>query len=212
MVDPNRRPLKSRNTAIAQRIARWLAGTPVTPNQISAMSVVFAALAGLGFWISAFAGEPLRSLILIAVALCIQLRLLCNLFDGMVAIEGGKSSATGAFWNEFPDRPSDIVIFVGMGLGAGNALLGWAAAALAVLTSYVRELGKSAGCQPDFSGPMAKQQRMAVATVAAALEIPLAIYLSDFNILEIALWIIIVGCILTALRRTRSLLQCLGDE
>jgi phosphatidylglycerophosphate synthase len=63
------------------------------------------------------------------------MRLLCNLFDGMVAIEGGRKEADGPFWNEAPDRASDILILAGAGLGAGAVGLGWAAAALAVATA-----------------------------------------------------------------------------
>jgi phosphatidylglycerophosphate synthase len=43
----------------------------------------------------------------VATAACIQLRLLCNLLDCMVAIEGGKSAPTGALFNEMPDRFAD---------------------------------------------------------------------------------------------------------
>lgn len=42
----------------------------------------------------------------------IQLRLLCNLFDGMVAIEGGKKSDVGSLYNEFPDRIADSLLIV----------------------------------------------------------------------------------------------------
>ncbi|MEM6623832.1 MAG: CDP-alcohol phosphatidyltransferase family protein [Pseudomonadota bacterium] len=100
MADQSRRPLKSRDTALARRIARALARTSITPNQISGASLVFAAMAGGGFWLSANVTGPVQILCLVVAAIGIQLRLLCNLFDGMVAIEGGKQSPTGAFWNE----------------------------------------------------------------------------------------------------------------
>ncbi|MCI2399440.1 CDP-alcohol phosphatidyltransferase family protein [Aliiroseovarius subalbicans] len=167
MTEPNsRRPIASRDTKLAQRFARWLAGTPITPNAISAGSVLFAAVAGAGFWMGGW------GLLLAAVA--VQGRLLCNLFDGMVAVEGGKSGPDGAFWNEAPDRLADILILVGLGLAAGTPALGWAAATFAVLTAYLREAGHAEGMDPDFSGPMAKPQRMAVATAAAifALFVP----------------------------------------
>jgi phosphatidylglycerophosphate synthase len=211
MADQTRRPLKSRDTALAQRIARRLAVSSVTPNQISAVSIVFAALAGLAFWLSASVGDPARTLCLIFAALGIQARLLCNLFDGMVAIEGGRKSPTGAFWNEFPDRVSDILILVGMGLGAGSAALGWAVAALAVLAAYVREMGSTGGHSPDFSGPMAKPHRMAAATLAALLQILAAWIVPAWDILEIALWILLAGTVLTVVRRSRTLLRRLGS-
>ncbi|MCP3968984.1 MAG: CDP-alcohol phosphatidyltransferase family protein [Rhodobacteraceae bacterium] len=209
MADPSRRPLKSRNTALAGRVARALARTSVTPNQISAASVLFSALAGAAFWASAEATGAVRILCLVAGALGIQLRLLCNLFDGMVAIEGGKQSPTGAFWNEAPDRPADILILAGMGLGAGAIALGWAAAALAVLTAYIRELGTSVGCGPDFSGPMAKQHRMAAATIAAVGGVLVAVPGLKLDTLEIGLWVIVAGSAATALRRSLRLVSSL---
>jgi len=40
---------------------------------------------------------------------------LCNLLDGMVAIEHGKQSQLGVLYNELPDRVSDSVLFVALG-------------------------------------------------------------------------------------------------
>lgn len=212
MVDPSRRPLKSRDTALAHRIARALAKTSITPNQISAASIVFAALAGTCFWTSAYATGPLFNLSLIVAAIGIQLRLLCNLFDGMVAIEGGKQSPSGVFWNEAPDRIADILIFVGMGLGAGAPALGWAAAALAVFTAYVRELGTASGHGPDFCGPMAKPHRMAAATLAAVATVVLAVLGQEVNVLELCLWLVCAGSAATALRRSVRLLARLDRD
>ena len=78
----------------------------------------------------------------------IQMRLLCNLFDGMVAVEGGHKTKSGEIYNELPERFADVFILV----GAGNAwmrvewgpLLGWLCAVLALLTAYVRALGAAA--------------------------------------------------------------------
>ncbi len=57
-------------------------------------------------------------------ALCCQLRLICNLLDGLVAVEGGRGGADGAFWNEVPDRVSDILFLGAAGVAAGQP--GWA--------------------------------------------------------------------------------------
>ena len=55
----------------------------------------------------------------VATAACVQLRLLCNLLDGMVAIEGGKSTPTGALFNEIPDRLADALFLVPLGYAGG---------------------------------------------------------------------------------------------
>lgn len=203
-----RRPIASRNSKLAERIAKSLAERGVSPNHISQASMVFAALAGLAFWLSGMTSGVLYGACLVGAALGCQFRLLCNLFDGMVAVEGGRGTPDGPFWNEAPDRVADTMILVGLGLGAGYPALGWAAAALAIGTAYVRELGSAQGLSADFSGPMAKPQRMATATVAAiiAIFVP-AIF--GWSVLNIALWIIILGSLGTVLRRSLTMVAAL---
>ena len=50
MTEGSRRPLASRDTGWARAVTRRLAATAITPNQISAAGMAFAALAGLAFW------------------------------------------------------------------------------------------------------------------------------------------------------------------
>ncbi|MBB4566357.1 CDP-alcohol phosphatidyltransferase family protein [Rhizobium leucaenae] len=203
----DRRPLASRNTRWAQALARRMTALSVTPNQISQASMVMAALAGASFWLSGQGSGGLRATWLILAALFCQLRLLCNLLDGMVAVEGGKGEADGPFWNEFPDRVADILIFAGVGYGIAAPGLGWAAAAFAVLTAYVRELGRPTGNPSDFGGPMAKQHRMATITAAALLSVVEVLWSGSAWVLTIALWIVAVGAAVTALRRGLHLIR-----
>ncbi|RAX42990.1 CDP-alcohol phosphatidyltransferase family protein [Rhizobium tropici] len=204
----DRRPLASRNTRWAQMLARRMTALSVTPNRISQASMLMAALAGASFWLSGAADSlGMRVALLILATLFCQLRLLCNLLDGMVAVEGGKGEADGPFWNEFPDRIADILIFAGIGYGIAMPGLGWAAGAFAVLTAYVRELGRAAGNPSNFGGPMAKQHRMAVTTAAALLSIVEALWSGGSWVLTIALWIIAIGSAVTVWRRSRNLIR-----
>jgi len=203
-----RRPIASRDTKLAARVAKALADRGVSPNLISQFSMVFAALAGVAFWLSGVTDGILSALCLLGAALGCQLRLLCNLFDGMVAVEGGRSMADGAFWNEAPDRVADLFILVGIGLATGHPGLGWAAAALAIGTAYVRELGSSLGQAADFRGPMAKPQRMAVATAAAVLAIFVPSILG-WSVLRTCLWVIVLGSAVTILRRSLAIIDFL---
>ena len=144
---------------------------------------------------------------LIAAAACIQLRLVCNLIDGMVAIEGGKRSPVGAIYNEFPDRIADSLLLVALGYAAGIAWLGWLCALLAALTAYIRVFGGSVGLAQDFSGVMAKPRRMAMLTaacVAGAVELPLWHTLRS---LEVAAWLIAAGSLITCFTRTAHLAE-----
>lgn len=205
----NRRPLASRQTGWAARMTRWLAGTPVTPNQISVAGMFAAAGAGAAFWAAGGCfGWGRAALLLLAAGLC-QLRLLCNLFDGMVAVEAKRGAPDGGFWNEFPDRVSDLAILLGVGLSVGDATLGWAAAAMAFLTAYLRELGVNCGLAADFSGPMAKQHRMALVTGAALLSLAEPLWRGHGEALHLALWMLAVGTALTVVRRAGRLVAAL---
>ncbi|WP_374432329.1 CDP-alcohol phosphatidyltransferase family protein [Tabrizicola sp.] len=202
MTDENRRPLTSRNSAWAARLASWAVAKGFTPNQISQASMGFAALGFLLYWLSTTGGF-LQFLALLLAAATLQARLVCNLIDGMVAIEGGKGAKDGPFWNEAPDRVSDLLFFAGAGLAVGRPDLGLLAAALAIATAYIRELGRAEGFPPDFSGPLAKPQRMAVLTAGTVLA---ALYATHWT-LTVTLWIIVAGTAATVTRRSWTLIQ-----
>lgn len=207
MTDPTgRRPLASRSTRWAGVLTRALAQRNVTPNQISQASIVAALIAGGAFWATALTSNAVTvgCLLVLAAAAC-QLRLLCNLLDGMVAIEAGKAAPDGPVWNEFPDRISDILIFAGVGFGIGAPALGFAAATMAVLTAYTRELGTGIGFAADFSGPMAKPHRMALITVAAILSIFETGWVAQGTLLTVALWVVVAGAAATSVSRARRL-------
>lgn len=198
----DRRPLASRDTAWARRIASALARSSVTPNQISTISIVFAAL---GAW----ALVDARPLALVGAAIAVQLRLLCNLIDGMVAIEGGKQSPVGALYNEFPDRIADSLLLVALGYACGVPWLGWLAALLAALTAYVRATGGALGLAQDFRGPMAKPHRMAVLTLACVIGAAEMQWNGTRYALLVAAIVIAAGSALTCATRTRAIARAL---
>ena len=196
----DRRPLSSRGWGISQQIAAWLAKKDVNPNVISMVAMVCGIAAGLAF--AATSGVSHHQWLLwVGGALLVQLRLLGNLYDGMVAVLRQIASPVGELFNEVPDRMSDAATLIGFGYAAGsNVLLGFIATCFALFLPYLRAMGKVVGAQQEFCGPMAKQQRMAVVTLAAVVSalIPGAI---DWNIPTFALWLIIAGCIVTCVRR-----------
>jgi phosphatidylglycerophosphate synthase len=206
-----RRPLKSRNTGWARSLAAALARTPIQPNWISAMSVGFAAASGCCLWFSGAASGAGRTILLVSAAVFIQLRLLCNLMDGMVAVEGGKRSRTGDVFNELPDRFADLLILAPAGYACGHwpfgQELGWLAGTLALLTAYVRVLGASLGTGQDFSGPLAKQQRMAILTIACLVSIAEPHWIPLGLILYGSLIVLALGTAVTVVRRILRLLE-----
>jgi phosphatidylglycerophosphate synthase len=215
----NRRPLKVRDAAFARRLARRLAEAKVSPDAISATSVAFAALgAALMMTAGALDGWLLRAVVLVLAAVCIQARLLCNLLDGLVAVEHGRAGPAGPIWNELPDRIADVLLLAGAGYGVqaagigGGAAVGWIAAVLAVLTAYVRELGRGLGQPADFSGPMAKQQRMAVLTAFCVISVFEPLWRGDGLVLLCGLVMIAAGTLVTVVKRTGNLARGLRER
>jgi phosphatidylglycerophosphate synthase len=132
------------------------------------------------------------------------------MLDGMVAVEQQRGTATGLFWNELPDRLSDVALFVGAGYSLGGSpIAGWLVACLALLVTYVRALGVLAGAPADFRGPFAKQQRMfSIAILAAVLAFaPVSWRFSwgpgDWGPMAALLWIMVPGIAWTAILRLR---------
>ncbi len=207
---PDRRPIAVRNSKLAAHVAKALAERDISPNFVSKSSMVFAAFAGTTFWLSGTTHGFWYVLCLVGAAIGCQFRLLCNLFDGMIAVKGRRGTPDGPFWNEAPDRVADTLILVGLGLGTGYPSLGWAAAASAVGTAYTRELAVARGLDADFRGPMAKPQRMTVATVAAILAIFVPTILG-LSLLLLSLWIIVLGSVVTILRRSRGMIASLNS-
>lgn len=213
-----RRELKSRNTGWARLLARWLINSGLTPNAISVLSMVFAAgsmycylyvtdqttpAANAWMWFGAAAG--------------IQFRLLCNLMDGMVAVEGGKATATGPIFNEVPDRLADVLILVGAGYSTriepgviklwDTLPLGWSCAILAMATAYVRLLQGTLTGQQSFIGPMAKQHRMAVLTLGTLIALGESLAGRETTAIYWALLIIFIGSLLTFARRLNLIVR-----
>lgn len=195
----DRRPITARSTGWARALSAALARSSITPNQISVLSIFFAA--GGAAALLYCPGLPG----LIACAVGVQLRLICNLLDGMVAMEGGKQTPTGALYNEYPDRIADSLLIIALGYAACMPSLGWLGALLAALTAYVRLSGASLGLAQDFRGPMAKQHRMFVLTAACVLAIIEQLSTHTHYVLPAAAVIIAAGSLLTCITRTRAI-------
>ncbi len=190
----NRRPLTSRSTGWAALAGRGAIALGLGPNLISFLGIVIAVL---GAW--AMVEAPFNRWLFLAAALAVQLRLLANMLDGMVAVEGGRGGPTGTIWNEFPDRIEDSLFLVAAGYASGVEWLGWLAALLAAICAYVRLLGGTLGQPQDFSGPQAKPHRMFVLTLA------LLIAPFFYSALVWGLAIIAAGTIVTIARRLARL-------
>jgi phosphatidylglycerophosphate synthase len=201
-----RRPLKSRSVPIFRNLAFFLVKTGLTPNQVSVLSAVFAAGGGAAVLLARHYESTAAKLIFLLLGMLgIQMRLLCNLVDGLMAIEGGKKTAYGELFNDFPDRVSDVILILACGYALEPGSLhtaAWIAALLAVMTAYIRVLGASMGSPHFFSGPMAKPHRMATLTIALAGSAVEVLLQGRFSLsLSCAIYLIALGTAVTCVRR-----------
>jgi phosphatidylglycerophosphate synthase len=204
--DPqDRRPIASRKHRIWVAASHALVAAGVSANAISIIGMLTAIAAGAAAAMTSLAQPPLQRILWVAVALGVQLRLLANMLDGMVAIESGTASPVGELYNEVPDRISDCAVLVGVGYAVGGSpALGFLAALMAVLTAYIRSACRAGGAPQDFCGPMAKPHRMFVVSV-------MSLYLamsprdwhtvSDWAVPTLVLAAIAAGSAVTAVRR-----------
>jgi len=211
--EAERRPLASRDRAASKAAAHLLASRGVSPNAISLAGMLAGILAGLAYAATDWSCDAVTCrLCYLAAAVFIQLRLLANMFDGMVAIETGTASPTGALYNEVPDRVSDAAMFIGAGYALGGSpALGYWAACLAVFLAYLRAQGRAVGAHQEFCGPLAKPQRAFVMTLLAlyCTVTPLAwqteLLNSHWGAVAWGLLLVIVGEVWTAGRRLRRI-------
>jgi len=207
--DKNRRQLATRSASWAQWLGATLAKTNITPNQISVLSI---APALVGAWLLACTQVQKTPVILVLITLCIQLRLLFNMLDGLVAIEGGKQSKVGILYNEIPDRIADSLFIVAFGYAIATPWLGWLGALLAAKTAYIRVLGGANGLTQSFRGPMAKQHRMftmSLGCLIAAVEW----YFSHTQFaLIITSYVIAIGAGITCITRTLAIAKQLNAQ
>lgn len=174
----DRREIPQRQARWAQRTAEVLYRARIRPNHISVASVVAALIGTVALVQSAPAPGAVRIFWLALAVAMIPLRLLCNMLDGMLAVEKGLHSPTGDLYNEVPDRIADLALIAGAGYAAAGlivtdggldvaVLAGWIAASAAVGTAYVRSLGAAQGVGNFFAGPAPKPVRMWILMLAA---------------------------------------------
>ena len=208
----NRRPLKSRGTAWAGLAARAALASGISADGVSILGIVIS-LIGAAVVMTGFAA-PWHFVI---GAAAVQLRLLCNMLDGMVAVEGGRKSLYGPIYNELPDRLEDSLLLIAAGYAADPSLglvLGLTAALVAAICAYVRLLGGTLGQAQDFVGPQAKPHRMFVLTlglIAAFADRIITGQPHDGRMLMLAFGVIIAGTLFTIVRRTLRIARRLRE-
>lgn len=216
----DRRAIPQRSTTWAAKLADVMYAAKLTPNTVSIGSVVFAAIGAAALVASELvATDGARAGWLIVTIVCIPLRLLLNMLDGMLAVEKGMHTATGDLFNEVPDRIADLLLLAAAGYATagiwatGNTdwgvALGWAAAAAAILTAYARTLGAANGVGNFFAGPMAKPARMWVLVAASLASLFEPLFDGRGLFLAVGLALILLGSIVTVIMRLKRIARAL---
>lgn len=214
----SRRPIETRNAGWAKRTASWLARHNVSPNTISVFSIFFSLLSFLAFYLD-YESSPFNAddsircshyIFMVLAIVGIQGRLIMNLLDGMVAVEHNKKSVVGGLYNEVPDRISDTLTLLGVGYFVKDLPYGMDLAYLAIIlsvaTAYIRTLGASLNVGHFFTGPMAKQHRMALVCVGCVVGM---FYMPVFYYV---LALMNVGLVITCWRRLSKIVTALKSS
>lgn len=209
----NRRPLRVRDWRIMHLLAAHCAAKGIRPNQVSLSSMAGAAAAAMGIYACGYVAAPAAVIFSAFLALAgIFWRVMANLIDGMIAVEGGLKTRSGEIFNDVPDRIADSIICVALGYAADLGWLGWFAALLSFMTAYARVLGGACGLKQSFAGPMAKPHRMAVTAAAICMLVVEKLHGGNGHIsLGVGLALICAGSLLTAVIRLRRIvgeLEC----
>lgn len=212
----DRRPIPAREFQLSSQVAGLLAKSGATPNAISVWGMIAGVSAGA--LIAATSHWPeYRPLLFLSGASLIFVRLLANMFDGMVAVILAKPNPLGEVFNEVPDRVSDSSVLIGCGYALNSsAIAGFWAAVFAMMTAYIRAVGKGCGARQSFLGPLAKQQRMflCIASLVICAVFPPALDFMQQNIagtqfsqsiMVPVLWFIAAGSAYTCLRRLSAI-------
>jgi CDP-diacylglycerol--glycerol-3-phosphate 3-phosphatidyltransferase len=165
----------------------------VHPDYITAAALLLSLGGGLVFYLS----DSYRWLLLLIPLVSIG-RTALNALDGLVAKKTGVARPWGEVLNEFSDRLSDVALFSGLSLAPGvNFHLGMATTIAVLLGSYLGTVARAAGGQRQYGGVMGKADRMVLMApfaVAAAL-------LPSMPVMNVYLWVVLGGVIITILQR-----------
>jgi len=215
----DRRPIASRRFLWVRTTTTWLVKQDISPNTISIAGVLFGIIGACAIVLSLKATGNHNRLLWFMAGAFVQLRLICNMLDGMVAVESEKTSRLGELFNEVPDRLADAPVLIALGFVPGSSIhLGYTAAILAVLVAYIRAVGGVAGAGQVFAGFMAKGPRMFLVTVLCLYNTLAPSSWGDvalpfgFSPAGLLLTFICAGCVITSCTRLHTIAKKIGDN
>jgi CDP-diacylglycerol--glycerol-3-phosphate 3-phosphatidyltransferase len=178
--------------SLAQRLVRPLLATPITPNTITTIGLLFAVLVA---WL-------VGSGYLLAGGLVLAVSSITDIADGALARVRNAATDYGAFYDSLLDRIGEAVIGLGIivyYINHGHAMEGTVLTYLgitgALMVSYARARAEGLGieCKVGF---MARPERIVVTCVGLVLAPPLGLW-----VLTACLWVLAVTTSFTTAQR-----------
>ena len=202
------------NCSLVRTIARFIAVRGISPNFLSILSLFFALLAGLFFFLSGKSTSFNLNLILFLAGVFVCLNALFDGLDGVVARELGNASKKGDFLDHVLDRYSDV--FIVGGIVFGGYASWWQIGVMAIigvlLSSYMGTQAQAVGLNRMYGGMLGRADRMVLIIAATFLTVlypypvPASGLLSSLSLLRLTFlgWALVIFAILgnaTALQR-----------
>ncbi|MGP8320098.1 MAG: archaetidylinositol phosphate synthase [Methanosarcinaceae archaeon] len=178
-------------------IAKVFAKAGISPDAVSLISLIFAAMAGIFFYYSN--GEPL--LVLIA-GIFVFLNSFLDAIDGAIARHLNVAGVKGDFLDHVIDRYSDVFIICGIFLGGH---VDWKIGVIAIvgvlLTSYLGTQAQALNIGRYYGGVMGRADRLILIILASVIYFLYPVCISDFSALGWVMVVIAIGSHITALQR-----------
>ncbi|MBN1455142.1 MAG: CDP-alcohol phosphatidyltransferase family protein [Methanomicrobia archaeon] len=150
---------------------RLLVACGVSPNLLSLLSLLCAALAGVAFALSD-GGRSSITVWLVLAALFVTLNAVLDGLDGLVAREMGNASSKGDFLDHVVDRYADLLMIGGIVLGRyAPWQIGLLALVGVLLASYMGTQAQAVGIGRMYSGLLGRADRIALILGATVLTV-----------------------------------------
>ncbi|HHE75799.1 MAG TPA: CDP-alcohol phosphatidyltransferase family protein [Candidatus Aciduliprofundum boonei] len=167
----------------------------VKPNTLTLLSLLFAFLGGLSFYLTKFSSGYL-----FLAFLFILLSAFMDALDGKIARLRKLSSRRGDFLDHLVDRYADTAIIVGIALSPySTPLFGLFALTGVYLTSYIGTQAQAVGLKRIYGGFLGRADRMLILII-----LPLVQYFWWGYYFSVSSWVLLLFAILghlTALQR-----------
>ncbi|HDS45155.1 MAG TPA: CDP-alcohol phosphatidyltransferase family protein [Methanomicrobia archaeon] len=143
----------------------------VSPNLLSLLSLLCAALAGIAFAISS-GGSSSITFWLVLAAVFVTLNAVLDGLDGLVAREMGNASSKGDFLDHVIDRYADLLMIGGIVFGNyAPWQIGLLALVGVLLASYMGTQAQAVGIGRMYGGVLGRADRIALILGATVLTV-----------------------------------------